>query len=164
MEDTDRLNALHPFPVVVYAVSLALSVSYQQLRYSRLSSDQEDACQDFHTGCDILQELRRKWVSADAMASLAHKSSSALDQLPCLDMFRVSRSDQMERACSFAGNRGVGVATEDPDDQQFVDLQLDGHPSDSQIAPPGLESMDLFSGIDDVSWMHLDAEKFGQLR
>jgi hypothetical protein len=158
MEDPDRLNALHPFPIVVYATSLALSVSYQQLRYSRLSSDQEDARQDFHTGRDILQELRRKWGSADAMASLAHRISSALDQLPCLDMLRVSRSDQMERVGSFAGSRGAGIATEGPDDQQLVDLPPDGRASDSQRIQPGLETMDLFSGMDDVSWMYLDAE------
>jgi hypothetical protein len=158
MEKPDQLNALHPFPIVVYATSLALSVSYQQLRYSRLSSDQEDARQDFQAGCDILQELRRKWGSADAMASLAHRISSALDQLPSLDMLRVSRSDQMEQVGSSTGNRGNGVVADGPVDQHSLDLPPGHGPSDPQRPHPGFETMDLFSDMDDISWMYLDAE------
>ena len=158
MEDADRLHALHPFPIIVYAISLALSISYQQLRYSRLSSEQEESRQDFHTGCDILQELRRKWESADEVASLAHRISSVLDQVPCRDMLQASRSDQMERVGSFAGIRGVGVATEGPDGPQSLDLPLEGNATGSQMILPGLEMMDVSSCIDDISWMHVDAE------
>lgn len=158
MEDTDRANALHPFPIVVYAVSLAISVSYQQLRYSRLSSEREDARQDFYTGCDILQELRRKWGSADRVATLAHRNSATLDQLPRLNMLQGSRCDQIKRVSSFAGNRGVEVTTQGLHAQQSVDLPLDCQAPNLQTIPPGLEIMDLSPGIDDVSWMRVDAE------
>ncbi|PWY95413.1 hypothetical protein BO94DRAFT_620863 [Aspergillus sclerotioniger CBS 115572] len=136
MRDPTRLNALCPLPIVVYATSLALSVSYQQLRYSRLPSDQEDARADFTTACGILQELRRTWASADAMALLTQRISAALNELPSLDLLRVGhvvhRADQP-------------VPPEDP--PLHVDAEL-----------PPLEAMDLFSGMDDVSWMYLDAE------
>ncbi|KAL4935879.1 hypothetical protein BDV06DRAFT_228406 [Aspergillus oleicola] len=71
MQDRTRLNSFYPFPIIVYATSLALSVSYQQLRYSRLPSDQEDARQGVNIACNVLQELRQTWASADAVASLA---------------------------------------------------------------------------------------------
>ncbi|KAE8141267.1 hypothetical protein BDV38DRAFT_296798 [Aspergillus pseudotamarii] len=159
MQDSDRLDALHPFPVVVYAASLALSVSYQQLRYSRLPGEQEDARHDFNTGCDILQELRLKWVSADAMASLAHRISAALDQLPSLDVLRINRSDIAERDNTLTDRQGMtGDVVEGADSQSSADVPMANRPTDFQATQPHLETMDLFSGMDDVSWMYLDAE------
>ncbi|KGO51286.1 Transcription factor, fungi [Penicillium expansum] len=152
MQDPIRRDALHPFPIVVYATSLALSVSYQQLRYSRIFSDQEDARQDFNTGCEVLQELRRKWGSADAMAALANRISGAVDQLPCLDILRVHRSDRKKSDSNLAENLASMV------DQQPPDLSTDDCSADSQTAMSCLETMNLFAGMDDVSWMYLDAE------
>lgn len=158
MQDPGRLNALHPFPIVVYATSLALSVSYQQLRYSRLPSDQEDARQDFNTCCDILQEHRRKWGSADAMASLAHRISIALDQLPNLNILWVNRSGRAERDSHPPLRRGLGDTTEEVDNQTSLEtLTIDRSP-DVERNQSYLDTMDLFSGMDDVSWMYLDAE------
>ncbi|PYI04452.1 hypothetical protein BO78DRAFT_320360 [Aspergillus sclerotiicarbonarius CBS 121057] len=158
MQDPARLNALHPFPIVVYAASLALSVSYQQLRYSRLPSDQEDARQDFNAGCDILQELRRKWASADAMASLAHRISIALDQLPNLDVLWVHRPDRAERDNYPPPRRELGDNMEEADHQPSLDVQTLDRSPDLERAQPYLDTKDLFSGMDDVSWMYLDAE------
>ncbi|KAJ5862583.1 hypothetical protein N7455_006651 [Penicillium solitum] len=152
MQDQTRRNALHPFPIVVYATSLALSVSYQQLRYSRVFSDQEDARQDFNTGCEVLQELRRKWGSADAMAALANRISGAVDQLPCLDILRVNRSDRTKSDSHLAENLTSMI------DQQPTDLSMADCSADSQTAMSRLETMNLFAGMDDVSWMYLDAE------
>jgi uncharacterized membrane protein len=158
MQDPKRLSSLHPFPIVVYATSLALSVSYQQLRYSRLSSDQQDARQDFIACCSILQELRRKWGSADAMASLSQRISTALDQLPSLDMLRVSRSNRTVRDGNVAERRAVENGMDEVNDQLSADTPLADTTSDFQGVQPLLEAMDLFSGMDDVSWMYLDAE------
>ncbi|KAE8150464.1 hypothetical protein BDV25DRAFT_172154 [Aspergillus avenaceus] len=153
MQDVNRLNALHPLPVIVYTASLALSVSYQQLRYSRLSSEQEDARNDFNSGCNILQELRRKWASADAMASLSHRISIVLDQLPSLDVLRINRSSTVERDNTLTGGQGAAEEVHSP---SLADGP--GRVSDVQATQPHLETMDLFSGMDDVSWMYLDAE------
>lgn len=129
-----------------------MSVSYQQLRYSRVFSDQEDARQDFNTGCEVLQELRRKWGSADAMAALANRISGAVDQLPCLDILRVNRSDRTKSDSHLAENLTSMI------DQQPTDLSMADCSADSQTAMSRLETMNLFAGMDDVSWMYLDAE------
>lgn len=159
MQNPDRLNSLHPFPIVVYATSLALSVSYQQLRYSRLVSDQEDARQDFNTGCDILQVLRRKWGSADAMASLALRISTALDQVPNLRMLRVARPGLPEQDGNTTGQQTAGNMVEEISRQPSVhEPPADRPTADLQETQSYVDAMNLFSGMDDVSWMYLDAE------
>lgn len=161
MEDTDRINALHPFPVIVYAVSLALSVSFQQLRYSRIPSDQEDARQDFQACCDIMQELRRKWECADAMGSLAQKISHAIDHSPLLDRFRASQTHQVGKADGFTGDfghSGNGSPTDRPGGQRPELLQSNDHSVNSQMILPGFEGMDLFPIVDDFSWINMDLD------
>ncbi|KNG90510.1 hypothetical protein ANOM_001248, partial [Aspergillus nomiae NRRL 13137] len=148
MRDPTRLNALCPLPIVVYATSLALSVSYQQLRYSRLPSDQEDARSDFTTASDILQELRCTWASADAMALLTQRISTALNELPSLDLLRVGHVQITQRADPHGGTE----VTTDPVPVNAASV------SQIQGELPPIEAMDLFSGMDDVSWMYLDAE------
>jgi len=151
MRDSEFLNALHPLPIVVYAVSLALSVSYQQLRYSRLAADQDDAHRDFNTACDILQALRRKWEAADLMASLAHRISAALDKLPNLRLLHVDRPrGSIERHGAAAGQCNDREPSWHLDAAAMSGAQLE--------TQHDMEAMDLFVGMDDISWMYLDAE------
>ena len=157
MQDPVRLDGLHPFPIVVYATSLALSVSYQQLRYSRLSSDQEVAHHDFNTGCDILQKLRGKWASADVMASLAHRISTALDQLPSLDMLRADRPKSIERQENPIEGQEIRTSTTEGNIEPSGYQPLVHHPPELPGTEP-YETMDLLSSMDNISWMFLDAE------
>ncbi|KAL3965647.1 hypothetical protein ACCO45_002651 [Purpureocillium lilacinum] len=151
MRDSEFLKALHPLPIVVYAVSLALSVSYQQLRYSRLAADQDDAHRDFNTACDILQALRRKWEAADLMASLAHRISAALDKLPNLRLLHVDRPrGSIERHGAAAGQCNDREPSWHLDAAAMSGAQLE--------TQHDMEAMDLFVGMDDISWMYLDAE------
>lgn len=90
--DAPHAKTLHPLPILPYAISLALSVSYQHLRQSQLEHQQADARQDFRTCCKILQNLRRTWCSADVMATLAKKVLDQLDRAPSLATFRIPRS------------------------------------------------------------------------
>ena len=83
---------LHPLPILPYAISLALSVSYQHLRQSQFEHQQADARQDFRTACRILQNLRRTWCSADVMATLAKKVLEKLDRAQDLASFRIRRN------------------------------------------------------------------------
>lgn len=164
LQDRDRLNSLHPFPIAVYATSLALSISYQQLRYSRIPSDQEIARQDFNTACEILQELRLKWASADAMASLSYRIAHALSQVSTLDMIRIHHPDPIEN--DRLENHG-DYERGDHETSSFpyeinTDLPMNEHtmgqPTDFEEAQNYQETMNLFSGMDDISWMYLDAE------
>lgn len=82
---------LHPLPILPYAISLALSVSYQHLRQSQLEHQQADARQDFRICCKILQNLRRTWCSADVIATLAKRVLDEIDRAPDLASFRIRR-------------------------------------------------------------------------
>ncbi|KAF2207783.1 hypothetical protein CERZMDRAFT_114966 [Cercospora zeae-maydis SCOH1-5] len=78
------LQALLPLPILSYAISLAMSVSYQHLRQSQLQHQQEDARQDFKSCCQILQKLRRTWSAADVIATIAKKVLDQLEKAPDL--------------------------------------------------------------------------------
>lgn len=124
MRDPVRLRTLHPFPIIVYAASLAVSVSYQQLRYSRLTTDQEQAQEDFSAACEILQVLRQKWESADVMASLAHRISVELNKVPSLDLLRVNRDNGLSAGQGEAGrSRVVSAQQQERQQQQPVTRQ-----------------------------------------
>ena len=90
--DAPKATTLHPLPILPYAISLALSVSYQHLRQSQLEHQQADARQDFRVCCRILQNLRRTWCSADVMATLAKKVLDELDRAQDLSTFRIRRN------------------------------------------------------------------------
>lgn len=162
MQDPEYLKALHPLPVTVYAISLALSIAYQQLRYSRLSIDQNDARKDFNTASGILQTLRQKWEAADSLASLAHRISMALEKLPSLSLLRVDLAGmETENRLSdrFSRNNNDGLATQSHSQlRQPGDLDLGGHQDDPAAPSLDIEAMDLFGGMDDISWIYLDAE------
>ncbi|KAH7130916.1 hypothetical protein EDB81DRAFT_696049 [Dactylonectria macrodidyma] len=157
MQDQERLNALHPIPIVVYAPSLALSVFYQHLRFSRLRSDQEDARRDFDGACGILQELRKNWEAADPMASLAQRISTALATLPSLEVLCLHRSDVM-MAREEGGNDAQRCQAEEGDDESStLDTSFD-HLHDPLRFLPEAETIELFDGMNDVSWMYLDVD------
>ena len=84
-------KSLHPLPILPYAISLALSVSYQHLRQAQLMHQQEDAREDFATCCEVLQKLRRTWSAADVIATIARKVLEELNKATDLSSFRVNR-------------------------------------------------------------------------
>ncbi|KAM5347449.1 hypothetical protein ACJ41O_010454 [Fusarium nematophilum] len=162
MKDPARLQSLHPLPIAIYATSLALSVSYQQLRYSRLPSDQEDACQDFNAACGILQSLRVNWQAADAIAALAQKISIELGKIPNLDLLRIDRSQLAERD-GRSGRQGIRTRRESMVDNESEAVLTEGEALKERQGSvvnvlDNLETFDLFGGMDDISWMYLDAE------
>lgn len=164
MKDPARLQTLHPIPIAIYATSLALSVSYQQLRYSRLPSDQEDARQDFNDACSILQNLRVNWPAADAMASLAQKISVELDKIPSLDLLRIDRSHVSDRVArsdrqGIRTRRGSIVENENENEAIMTGCEPSKDRQESLMNVfDNLETLNLFGGMDDISWMYLDGE------
>lgn len=151
MQEPERLQSLHPLPIAIYATSLALSVSYQHLRYSRLPSDQEDAHKDFNAACSILQSLRVNWAAADAMASLAQKISVELKKMPSLDLLRIRRLEHGEPA------RG-SITRDSNEDIIAEDVSFLSRQAGWLRGSDNLEGFDLFGGMDDISWMYLNAE------
>lgn len=156
MKDEEDLNTLQPLPVIVYGASLALSVCFQQMRYSRLAFEQKEAHQDFNTACGILQTLQRKWSAADTMASLAQKVSTELGKLPSVALLQVEREDTHHNH-NHPNERGfeamnTSAVNEDANSIATHD-QHGGHVS--AWRPDGI---DFFGGMDDMSWMYLDPQ------
>jgi hypothetical protein len=165
--ESDHCRDLHALPFIPYAVSLALSVSYQHLRQSQMHHQQEDARKDFRRCTQLLQNLRRIWCSADTMTALALKVLEGLDKTTSLASFRVPRNipgeDVHEPPCpqDMSGARsgllealpnGDGDATSGDGTQTSA-----AGPSEGTL-PPGAEAgqLDLFDGMDDIFGTYLD--------
>jgi len=167
----DRLATLHALPILPYAISLALSVSYQRLRQDQLRHLQEDARMDFEACCVILNNLRRTYSSSDAMATLAQKVTDELRRAPNLSPFRVQRPSKDQRMLA-----GFASACRD-NGEPVVDGQhntdVEPLPTTSRnllrrdMAEPANETeggavtqldvgQELFEGIDDIFGTYLD--------
>ncbi|KAL4746779.1 hypothetical protein BDW72DRAFT_184181 [Aspergillus terricola var. indicus] len=71
-------QGLPPLPVIPYAVSLSMGVSYQELRSSKLITHFNRARASLEACCNMLEELV-SWCSAEAMARLGRKALRQID-------------------------------------------------------------------------------------
>jgi hypothetical protein len=152
-----KAPSLHPFPLLPYAASLALSVSYQFLRQAQMTHQQMDARRDFRSAVSILQHLRRTWSSADVMTTLAKKVLDELEKSDDMASFRIRRNKPGQEddkdlippptACA----HGVGVAIAPPDAAGDGSLR-DDEEAGATTAPDGVQNgVNLFENIyDDV--------------
>lgn len=70
---------LPPHPIVPYAISLSMGVSYRQLRSSRLITHFDRAKASLEACCSLLEDLSSQWYSAEAMARLGRKALQQID-------------------------------------------------------------------------------------
>jgi hypothetical protein len=70
---------LPPLPLVPYAISLSMSVSYRQLRSSKLVTHFNRAKASIEACCHLLEDLSLRWSSAEAMARLGRKVLQHID-------------------------------------------------------------------------------------
>jgi hypothetical protein len=167
----ERLATLHALPILPYAISLALSVSYQRLRQDQLRHLQEDARMDFEACCVILHDLRRTFSSSDAMATLAQKVTDELRRAPNLSPFRVQRpsKDQRMLAGFASACRDHGEPVIDGQHNSEVEplpttsrnlLRRDMAEPANEAEAGALTQFDvgqeLFEGIDDIFGTYLD--------
>jgi hypothetical protein len=171
MMRSDRLATLHALPMLPYAISLALSVSYQRLRQDQLRHQQEDAREDFEACCTILHQLRQTFSSSDAMATLAQKVTDELRRAPSLSHFRINRPSKDQRvlagfanACRDEGEPVInGQKNADVEILPTTDrnlLRRDMAESSNEADATALAQLDagqgLFEGIDDIFGTYLD--------
>ncbi|KAL6235406.1 hypothetical protein BDW75DRAFT_209761 [Aspergillus navahoensis] len=71
-------QGMPPLPIIPYAVSLSMGISYQELRSSKLITHFNRARASLETCCGILEELV-PWCSAEAMARLGRKALRQID-------------------------------------------------------------------------------------
>ena len=160
-----KSSTLHPLPILPYAISLAMSVSYQHLRQSQLEHQQADARQDFRTCCKILHNLRRTWCSADVMAGLAKKVLEEMDRAPDLASFRLRRTrgpPNQEVVFPPAGEL-IGpptVCTHRPGDVKTPEVVGSAEPSAEAAALPATNGaaadLNIFDNMDDVFGTFMD--------
>lgn len=161
---SEMLTSILPLPLLPYAISLALSVSYQHLRQSQLRHQQEDARSDFRSCYQVLQKLRRTWSSADTIAIIAKKVLEELNKSTDLSNFRIGRLAEASR------NNSPGICTASlarPDtliDGKSVNVSAETEtapidpPVGNEQPPNGAEDgLGLFEGMDDVFDTFLDA-------
>ncbi|KAJ6113747.1 hypothetical protein N7523_007064 [Penicillium sp. IBT 18751x] len=67
-------SKLPPFPIVPYAITLSMGVSYRQLRSSKLVTHFDRAKASLEACCSLLDDLSPQWISAEAMARLGRKA------------------------------------------------------------------------------------------
>lgn len=70
---------LPPFPIVPYAITLSMGVSYRQLRSSKLVTHFDRAKASLEACCSLLEDLNPQWYSAEAMARLGRKALHQID-------------------------------------------------------------------------------------
>jgi hypothetical protein len=167
----ERLASLHALPILPYAISLALSVSYQRLRQDQLRHQQEDAREDFEACCTILHELRRTFSSSDAMATLAQKVTDELRRAPNLSHFRIHRPSKDQRVLAGFANACRDEGEPVINGQKNSDVEPlptnDRNSTRGEMAEPSNEAdaaalaqldagQGLFEGIDDIFGTYLD--------
>lgn len=72
-------HGLPPLPILPYAVTLSMGVSYQQFRSGKLITHLNRAKADIANCCSLLEELSTHWSSAEAMARLGQKALHQID-------------------------------------------------------------------------------------
>lgn len=168
-----RLGSLHALPILPYAISLALSVSYQHLRQDQLKHQQEDARADFEACFVILRELRRIWSSADVMTTLSEKVLEELRRAPNITSFRIQRPARAQKlvedlasACRHDGE-ALGFSRDQETvrpiptaDREFIipGMQQTHAPEEpgQSVGEAPQVGQNLFEGMDDIFGTYLD--------
>lgn len=165
MESPTHSQDLHALPFIPYAVSVALSVSYQNLRAYQFAFQQEDACAEFKKCTQLLSRLRRTWSSADTMAALAGKVWAEIERAPDLARFRITREAQRK-----AGERPRSPCAPDLNGNRMgLEVPADGAAPGPTLVEGAVGAVDgiegpagqqgwggLFDGVDDVFATYLD--------
>ncbi|KAF7155027.1 hypothetical protein CNMCM5623_005235 [Aspergillus felis] len=76
---TECAQDLPPLPIIPYALSLSMSVSYQQFRSSRLITHFNRAKASLQACCSLLESMGIYWYSAEAMARLGRRALREID-------------------------------------------------------------------------------------
>ncbi|KAJ9357271.1 transcriptional regulator family: Fungal Specific TF [Paecilomyces variotii] len=76
---SDWARELPPLPIVPYAISLSMSVSYQQLRQGDSDIPFDRAKNNMEFCCSFLEELSMYWDSANAMFRLGRRALKQIE-------------------------------------------------------------------------------------
>ncbi|EEA24879.1 hypothetical protein TMatcc_007978 [Talaromyces marneffei ATCC 18224] len=81
-QDIQNHNSLLIFlPFIPYAVSLSLSISYNQMRHTKVAMYRSRAREELQSTCDLLERLGTHFYVASAMASMGKATVAELDRV-----------------------------------------------------------------------------------
>ncbi|PYI29406.1 fungal-specific transcription factor [Aspergillus indologenus CBS 114.80] len=78
---TECSGGLPPLPIIPYALTLSMGVSYQQFRSSKLITHLDRARAGLEACCVLLERISAYWSTAEAMARLGRKALHQIDVL-----------------------------------------------------------------------------------
>jgi hypothetical protein len=160
------LSTLHPLPILPYAISLSLSVSYQHLRQSRLHHQQEDARDEFRQASEIIQKLRRVWSSADTIAAISKTVSRRLENATDLSTFSIGHDARVNSPgpCTASMDK-PHTLIDQTTGTELEEIASVAPAADSAVAVDNSSSTtvmgahtfeNLFNGVDDIFGTYLD--------
>ncbi|RAH45969.1 transcription factor domain-containing protein [Aspergillus brunneoviolaceus CBS 621.78] len=76
---TECSGSLPPLPIIPYAITLSMGVSYQQFRSSKLIIHLNRARAGLEASCVLLERVSAYWSTAEAMARLGRKALHQID-------------------------------------------------------------------------------------
>ncbi|RAH77480.1 hypothetical protein BO86DRAFT_451003 [Aspergillus japonicus CBS 114.51] len=76
---TECSGGLPPLPIIPYALTLSMGVSYQQFRSSKLITHLDRARAGLEACCVLLERISAYWSTAEAMARLGRKALHQID-------------------------------------------------------------------------------------
>ncbi|RAH65851.1 transcription factor domain-containing protein [Aspergillus aculeatinus CBS 121060] len=71
---TECSGSLPPLPIIPYAITLSMGVSYQQFRSSKLITHLNQARAGLEASCVLLERVSAYWSAAEAMGRLGRKA------------------------------------------------------------------------------------------
>ena len=129
-------QGLPPLPVVPYALSLSMGVSYQQFRSSKLVTHVDRAKASLEACCSVLERLGVYWYSAEAMARLGRK---ALHHIEGVRPEPRGHSIELSDRVSIPANPGVSASVPPaplPSYHHLNELDSSGTPRAFPSIPP----------------------------
>lgn len=131
-------NNLPPHPIVPYAISLSMGVSYRQLRSSKLITHSNRAKASLVACCSLLEKISLQWYSAEAMARLGRR---ALYQIEHGEHQNQQQQQQSRQVAEVSLPQTTTTSRVVPELGPFT---LPGHTNATTFAP---EAINLESGM-----------------
>ncbi|PGH12971.1 hypothetical protein AJ79_03944 [Helicocarpus griseus UAMH5409] len=103
-------DQLSPFPIVPYAISLALRIFYRDLRLSKAPITRARSRKQLLIACGILRDLGESYSSALMLVKLAEQTVREMDKI-CSSMNAVQRNGAPATNTTLRGESAIGAST-----------------------------------------------------
>jgi hypothetical protein len=135
------------FLFIPYAVSLSLSISYKQMRYTKVPMYQQRARSEMQLTCDLLDQLSNYFYVASIMANMGKATLAEMDRVSEMILHErnlIEHSQHSQQPQCFNANQPAAPNTsEDVVEHGNMDIELPGNHADFNIS-----DVDIFDMFD----------------